>query len=70
MSWINQKICSWPSVIQCTFWILISGTLMVVQLGIVRMIANDINVFEIVFFRALFSCIFIAPLIVGNPTVL
>jgi len=43
---------------------------MVVQLGIVRMIANDINVFEIVFFRALFSCIFIAPLIVGNPTVL
>jgi len=43
---------------------------MVVQLGIVRMIANDISVFEIVFFRALFSCIFIAPLIVGNPNVL
>jgi len=70
MSWINRKIDSWPAVIQCTFWVLISGTLMVVQLGIVRMIANDINVFEIVFFRALFSCIFIAPLIVGNPTVL
>ncbi|MBO37900.1 MAG: hypothetical protein CMM75_01815 [Rhodospirillaceae bacterium] len=70
MSWIKHKIDSWPPVIQCTFWVLISGTLMVVQLGIVRMIANDINVFEIVFFRALFSCIFIAPLIVGNPTVL
>jgi drug/metabolite transporter (DMT)-like permease len=70
MSWIKNKIDSWPPVIQCTFWVLISGTLMVVQLGIVRMIANDISVFEIVFFRALFSCIFIAPLIVGNPTVL
>ena len=70
MSWIKNKIDSWPPVIQCTFWVLISGTLMVVQLGVVRMIANDISVFEIVFFRALFSCIFIAPLIVGNPTVL
>ena len=70
MNWIKNKIDSWPPVIQCTFWVLISGTLMVVQLGIVRMIANDISVFEIVFFRALFSCIFIAPLIVGNPTVL
>lgn len=70
MSWINHKIDSWPSVIQCAFWVLISGTLMVVQLGIVRMIANDINVFEIVFFRALFSCIFIAPLVARNPTVL
>ena len=70
MSWIKNKIDSWPPVIQCTFCVLISGTLMVVQLGLVRMIANDISVFEIVFFRALFSCIFIAPLIVGNPTVL
>ncbi|MGB0577412.1 MAG: DMT family transporter [Alphaproteobacteria bacterium] len=70
MSRLNDAIDSWPAVIQCTFWILISGTLMVVQLGIVRMIANDIDVFEIVFFRALFSCLFIAPLIMSNPTVL
>ena len=34
------------------------------------MIANDINVFEIVFFRALFSCLFILPIITGNPAVL
>ncbi len=70
MTRLTDAISSWPAVVQCTFWILISGTLMVVQLGIVRMIANDINVFEIVFFRALFSCLFIAPLIMSNPTVL
>jgi len=70
MSKMNDAIDSWPAVIQCTFWVLISGTLMVVQLGIVRMIANDIDVFEIVFFRALFSCLFIAPLIMSNPSVL
>jgi drug/metabolite transporter (DMT)-like permease len=70
MSQLTKSIDSWPAVIQCTFWVLISGTLMVVQLGIVRMIANDIGIFEIVFFRALFSCIFIAPLIMSNPTVL
>ncbi len=70
MSQLTKAIDSWPAVIQCTFWVLISGTLMVVQLGIVRMIANDIGIFEIVFFRALFSCIFIAPLIMSNPTVL
>ena len=67
---LAKAIDSWPAVIQCTFWVLISGTLMVVQLGIVRMIANNIDVFEIVFFRALFSCLFIAPLIMSNPTVL
>ena len=70
MNQLTKAIDSWPAVIQCTFWVLISGTLMVVQLGIVRMIANDIGIFEIVFFRALFSCIFIAPLIMSNPTVL
>ena len=70
MSKLKDVIDSWPAVIQCTFWVLISGTLMVVQLGIVRMIANDIGIFQIVFFRALFSCLFIAPLIMSNPTVL
>jgi len=43
---------------------------MVIQLSIVRMIANDINVFEIVFFRALFSCLFVLPIIASNPAVL
>ena len=43
---------------------------MVIQLGVVRLIANDIDVFEIVFFRALFSCLFILPIITSNPTVL
>ena len=70
MNKLKDAIDSWPAVIQCTFWVLISGTLMVVQLGIVRMIANDIGIFQIVFFRALFSCLFIAPLIMSNPTVL
>tara|TARA_Y100001936_G_scaffold250849_1_gene304805 strand:- start:1773 stop:2669 length:897 start_codon:yes stop_codon:yes gene_type:complete len=70
MSWLTRIIDSWPAVVQCTFWILISGTLMVLQLGIVRLIANDINVFEIVFFRALFSCIFIVPIVIATPTIL
>ena len=70
MNKIAKLISSWPAVIQCTFWILISGSLMVIQLGVVRSIANDIDVFEIVFFRALFSCLFILPIITSNPTVL
>jgi len=70
MTKITELISSWPAVIQCAFWILISGSLMVIQLSIVRMIANNINVFEIVFFRALFSCLFILPIITRNPAVL
>ncbi len=70
MTKITELISSWPAVIQCAFWILISGSLMVIQLSIVRMIANNINVFEIVFFRALFSCLFILPIITSNPAVL
>lgn len=70
MGWIDKAIAPWPATVQCAFWILVSGTLTTGQLGIVRLIADDVNVFEIVFLRAVFSLIFIAPLLVRNSAVL
>lgn len=70
MRWIDRLIAPWPASIQCAFWVVVSGVLTTSQLGIVRLIANDINVFEIVFFRVAFSMLFIAPLIVANARVL
>jgi drug/metabolite transporter (DMT)-like permease len=55
-------IGGWPPAIQCGFWIILSGTLMTVQLAIVRYVARDVNVFEIVFFRAVFGVLAILPI--------
>jgi drug/metabolite transporter (DMT)-like permease len=57
-----RVIGGWPPAIQCAFWIILSGTLMTVQLAIVRYLARDVNVFEIVFFRAVFGVLAILPL--------
>lgn len=57
-----RVIGGWPPAIQCAFWIILSGTLMTVQLAIVRYVAQDVNVFEIVFFRAVFGVLAILPI--------
>jgi drug/metabolite transporter (DMT)-like permease len=70
MGWIDNMIERWPASAKCAFWVIVSGTLTTTQLGIVKLIANDLNVFEIVLFRAGFSLLFIAPLVMGNARVL
>ena len=70
MRWMSETIERWPAAFQCAFWIIISGTLMVLQLGIVRLIVDEVNVFEIVFFRSVFGLIFIIPLLAGNAGML
>ncbi len=64
-----QKIKVWPEPYKCGVLIIISGILMTTQLGIVRLIANEINIFEIIFFRALFGLFAISPLIIKNAKV-
>ena len=61
---IVRRIDNWPAPAQCAFWIILSGGLITVQLAIVRMIAQDVNVFEIIFIRAGFGLIFILPLLI------
>jgi drug/metabolite transporter (DMT)-like permease len=61
---IVRRINSWPAPVQCAFWIILSGALITVQLAIVRMIANEVNVFEIIFIRSAFGLIIIVPLLI------
>ena len=70
MVWIGKLIVRWPASFQCAFWIIFSGVLTTIQLGIVKLIANDLNVFEILFVRALFSLLFVLPLLIGNARTL
>lgn len=70
MGWIDKAIERWPASVKCAFWVVVSGLLTSTQLGIVKLIANDLNVFEIVLFRAGFSLLFLAPLVMGNARVL
>ena len=70
MVWIGKLIEQWPASFQCAFWIIFSGVLTTIQLGIVKLIANDLNVFEILFVRALFSLLFVMPLLIGNARIL
>jgi drug/metabolite transporter (DMT)-like permease len=70
MVWIGKLIEGWPASFQCAFWIVFSGALTTVQLGIVKLIADDLNVFEILFVRSLFSLLFVLPLLIGNARTL
>jgi len=70
MVWIGKLIEKWPASFQCAFWIIFSGVLTTIQLGIVKLLASDLNVFEILFVRALFSLLFILPLLAGNARTL
>jgi drug/metabolite transporter (DMT)-like permease len=70
MGWIDKLIERWPASVKCAFWVIVSGMLTTTLLGIVKLIANDLNVFEIVLFRSGFSLLFIAPLVMGNARVL
>ncbi len=66
MRWISKLIEQWPAPVQCAFWIVFSGMLTTVQLGIVKLLSSDLNVFEILFVRALFSLLFVLPLLARN----
>ena len=47
--------------VRSAFWMLVVGVAISAVLAIVRHIADDIHVFEIVFFRSLFGIVFMAP---------
>jgi drug/metabolite transporter (DMT)-like permease len=66
----SRIIARWPPTVQCAFWVLISGIFMTLQLAAVRMIADDVSVFEIIFFRGLFGAVVMAPLLIRNGSVL
>jgi drug/metabolite transporter (DMT)-like permease len=59
-----RQIGRWPPPVQCAFWIVLSGTLITIQLGIVRLIADQVHVFEIIFVRASFGLLFILPMLI------
>ena len=59
-----RAIGRWPPAVQCAGLIVISSLLMVLQLAIVKMIADGVPVFEIVLFRGLFGALAMAPLLV------
>ncbi len=61
---LMRQIGRWPAPVQCAFWIILSGMLITVQLGIVRLIADQVNVFEIIFVRAAFGLLFILPMLI------
>jgi drug/metabolite transporter (DMT)-like permease len=66
----SQLISRWPPIAQCAFWVIISGIFMTLQLAAVRVIANDVSVFEIIFFRGLFGAVMMAPMLIRNGSVL
>lgn len=63
MTALTALIGRWPATVQCGFWVILSGSLMTVQLAIVRLIAPQVPVFEIVFFRSVFGLAIILPLL-------
>jgi len=63
MSALTALIGRWPATVQCGFWVIVSGVLMTVQLAVVRMIAHEVPVFEIVFFRSVFGLAIVLPLL-------
>ena len=50
---------------RATVLMVISGAAGAIIAGIIRVVARDMDVFEIVFFRNLFSLIFLAPWLIG-----
>ena len=66
MQRVAALMARWPPAVQCAVLIVISGLLMVLQLAAVRVIADDVNIFEIVFFRGIFGVIVMAPMLVRS----
>jgi len=62
-------IGSWPATVQCGFWVILSGSLMTLQLAIVRLIAGEVHVFEIVFFRSAFGLLIVLPVLLRGRAV-
>ena len=61
-----SRIGNWSDATQCGVLIVISGVLMSGQLVIVRFIGEDISVFEIILFRALFGLLAVSGLIIRS----
>jgi len=66
---IGDTMGKWPDAVQCGVLIIISGVLMTTQLGIVRLISHEINVFEIILFRSLFGLIAVSPVIARGASI-
>jgi drug/metabolite transporter (DMT)-like permease len=65
MRGIGETMARWPPAMQCGVLIVFSGILVTVQLAIVRYLAHEVNVFEIVFFRGVFGVLAICPMMLG-----
>lgn len=63
-------ISRWPPTVQCAFWVIISGVFMTLQLAAVRMIVDDVSVFEIILFRGLFGALVMAPMLIRKGSIL
>jgi len=61
---MGEAMGRWPQTVQCSVLIVFSGILMTAQLAIVRHVAHEVNVFEIVFFRGVFGVLAISPTMV------
>lgn len=66
IGYFAKYIEKWPEASQCGVLVILSGFLMTAQLGIVRLISEEISVFEIILFRSLFGLIAISPVIASG----
>jgi drug/metabolite transporter (DMT)-like permease len=62
---MGEAMGRWPQTVQCSVLIVFSGILMTAQLAIVRHVAHEVNVFEIVFFRGVFGVLAISPMMLS-----
>ncbi len=69
ISHVRHSVGAWPPALQCALLIILSGTLMVLQLAVVKLIANDVHIFEIVLFRSIFGVLFMAPLLLRGGAI-
>jgi drug/metabolite transporter (DMT)-like permease len=53
----------WPPTVQAAMWILITGLLITLSLAVVRHIAHEVHIFEIVFVRSLFGLALMLPVV-------
>jgi drug/metabolite transporter (DMT)-like permease len=58
---MSARINAWPGAARAAFWMVILGALVTGVLALVRKVAAEVHVFEIVFFRSLFGLVFMAP---------
>jgi S-adenosylmethionine uptake transporter len=59
----GRTMSGWPPTAQAATWILFTGLLITLSLAIVRHIADQVHVFEIVFVRSVFGLMLMAPVV-------